>query len=147
MPRILLDAEGAAREASRQPRLEVADLVLVNTEGLTIEHILPQEASFGVRLYGFHSTESYLEHMHLLGNLAPLEKRINSACSNSSVEKKMTEPKLYRNSQFNLIKTLAAVGANKSPAYSKDALIQLGEALAKFAVKRWPLQDSDLVEE
>lgn len=147
LPRILLEAEGAAREASGQARLEIADLALVNTEGLTIEHILPQEASFGVRLYGFHSTESYLEHIHLLGNLAPLEKRINSACSNSSVEKKMTEPKLYRNSQFNLIKTLAAGGANKSPAYSKDALIGRSEELARFAVKRWPLLESDLVEE
>lgn len=147
LPRILLEAEGAARAASGQPRLEIADLALVNTEGLTIEHILPQEASFGVRLYGFHSTESYLEHIHLLGNLAPLEKRINSACSNSSVEKKMTEPKLYRSSQFNLIKTLAAGGANKSPAYSKDALIERSEELARFAVKRWPLLESDLVEE
>lgn len=147
LPRILLEAEGAAREATGQPRLEISDLALVNTEGLTIEHILPQEASFGVRLYGFHSTESYLEHIHLLGNLAPLEKRINSACSNSSVEKKMTESKLYRSSQFNLIKTLAAGGANKSPAYSKDALIERGEELARFAVKRWPLLESDLVEE
>ncbi|WP_439860868.1 DUF262 domain-containing protein [Pseudomonas sp. MBLB4136] len=147
LSRILLEAEGAAREASGQPRLDISDLALVNTEGLTIEHILPQEASFGVRLYGFHSTESYLEHIHLLGNLAPLEKRINSACSNSSVEKKMTESKLYRSSQFNLIKTLAAGGANKSPAYSKDALIERGEELAKFAVKRWPLLESDLVEE
>lgn len=146
LPRILLEAESAARESSGLPRLEIADMVLVNTEGLTIEHILPQEPSFGVRLYGFHSAESYLEHMHLLGNLAPLEKRINSACSNSSVEKKMTEPRLYRSSQFNLIKTLAAAGANKSPAYSKDALIQRGGDLAKFAVGRWPLQGSDLVE-
>lgn len=147
LPRILLEAEGAAREAAGQLRLEIADLALITTEGLTIEHILPQEASFGVRLYGFHSTESYLEHIHLLGNLAPLEKRINSACSNSSVEKKMTEPKLYRGSQFNLIKTLAAGGANNSPAYSKDALIERGEELARFAVKRWPLLESDLVEE
>ncbi|HEJ1320914.1 TPA: DUF262 domain-containing protein [Pseudomonas aeruginosa] len=147
LPRILLEAEGAAREASGQPRLEISDLALVNTEGLTIEHILPQEASFGVRLYGFQSTESYLEHIHLLGNLAPLEKRINSACSNSSVEKKMSEPKLYRSSQFNLIKTLAAGGANKSPAYSKGVLIERGEELARFAVKRWPLLESDLVEE
>jgi len=144
LPRILLEAESAARESSGLPRLEIADMVLVNTEGLTIEHILPQEPSFGVRPYGFHSAESYLEHMHLLGNLAPLEKRINSACSNSSVEKKMTEPRLYRSSQFNLIKTLAAAGANKSPAYSKNALIERGGELARFAVKRWPLLESDL---
>jgi len=147
LPRILLEAEGAAREASGQKRLDIADLVLINTDGLTIEHILPQEPSFGVRLYGFHSTESYLEHIHLIGNLAPLEKRINSACSNCSVEKKMTEPKLYRSSQFNLIKAMAVCGANKSPAYSKDVLIERSQELAKFAVKRWPLLESDLVEE
>ena len=49
-------------------------------------------------------------------------------------------------SQFNLIKTLAAAGANKSPAYSKDDLIERGGELARFAVKRWPLLESDLVE-
>lgn len=147
LSRIFLEAEGTAREASGQPRLEISDLVLINTEGLTIEHILPQEASFGVRLYGFHSTESYQEHMHLLGNLAPLEKRINSACSNSSVEQKVTESKLYRGSQFSLIKALAANGAGKSPAFSRDALLERGEKLARFAVKRWPLWESDLIEE
>ena len=147
LPRILLEAEGAAREAAGQQHLEIADLVLINTEGLTVEHILPQEASFGVRLYGFHSVESYLEHMHLIGNLAPLEKRINSACSNCSAEKKMSELKLYRSSQFHLIKSLAADGANKSPVYSKDALIARSQELAKFAVKRWPLLESDLVDD
>jgi hypothetical protein len=146
LPRILLEAEGTARRGMGQPDLDIADLVLINTEGLTIEHILPQETTFGVRMYGFHSTESYYEHLHLIGNLAPLEKRINSACSNCSAEKKMSEPKLYRNSQFNVIKALAAGGANASPAYSKNAVVERSQALASFAVKRWPLTSADLVE-
>lgn len=146
LPRSLFEAEGAARREVDQSDLDIGDLVLINTEGLTIEHILPQETSFGVRLYGFHSTESYLEHLHLIGNLAPLEKRINSACSNCSAEKKMSEPKLYRNSQFNLIKALAASGANCSPAFSKNALVEWSQELASFAVKRWPLTPTDLAE-
>jgi hypothetical protein len=139
LARILLEAEGAARRGAGQPDLGIDDLVQINTEGLTIEHILPQETSFGVRMYGFHSAESYLEHLHLIGNLVPLEKRINSACSNCSAEKKMSEPKLYRSSQFNLVKALAAAGANCSPAYSKNAVVERSRELASFAVKRWPL--------
>ncbi|RRW40028.1 DUF262 domain-containing protein [Pseudomonas luteola] len=144
LPRILLEAEEAARKSCRQPHLSIAELVQINTEGLTIEHILPQEASFGVRLYGFHSTEAYLEHIHLIGNLAPLEKRINSACSNCSAEKKMVEPKLYRGSRFNLVKKLAADSANRNPVYSKDALLERSQQLAGFAVKHWPLFQVDL---
>lgn len=146
LPRLLLEAEGAVREEAGQARLEIEDLVRINADGLTIEHILPQEASFGVRLYGFYSEESYLEHIHLLGNLAPLEKRINSACSNCSAEKKMSEPKLYRGSQFSLIQTLAARGAGASPAFSKDALLSRSAELARFAVRRWPLFTTDLDE-
>ncbi|HBP6668276.1 MULTISPECIES: DUF262 domain-containing protein [Pseudomonas] len=146
LPRILLEAEGAAREAAGESRLEIDDLVKLNTDGLTIEHVLPQEASFGVRLYGFHSAESYLEHIHLLGNLAPLEKRINSACGNCSAERKTSESKLYRSSQFNLIQNLAAGSANVSPAFTKDALLKRSAELARFSVTRWPLFETDLIE-
>jgi hypothetical protein len=146
LARILLEAESAVRVAAGMSELEIADLVELNTAGLTIEHILPQEPSFGVRLYGFYSEEAYLEHIHLLGNLAPLEKRINSACNNSSVENKVRDQKLYRASQFKLIQGLAAKNANANPAFSKDAINARSAELARFAVKKWPLTEADLAE-
>jgi len=144
--RILLEAESVARTAIGLPPLDIGDLVEINTSGLSIEHILPQEASFGVRLYGFRTEESYLEHIHLLGNLAPLEKRINSACNNFSAENKMRDPRLYRSSQFKLIQALAAKNANANPAFSKDAILARSIELARFSVKKWPLTEADLAE-
>ncbi len=146
LARILLEAESAARVAVGLPQLEIEELVEINAAGLTIDHILPQESSFGVRLYGFRTEESYSEHIHLLGNLAPLEKRINSACTNCSAETKMRDQKLYRSSKFKLIQGLAAKNASTNPAFSKDAILTRSTELARFAVKKWPLTDADLAD-
>jgi hypothetical protein len=147
LARILLETESANRVAADLPKLEIADLVDISTAGLTIEHILPQEPSFGVRLYGFHTEESYLEHIHLLGNLAPLEKRINSACNNSSAENKMRDQKLYRSSRFQIIQSLAAKNTNSNPAFSKNTILDRSAEIARFAVSRWPLSKNDLVQQ
>jgi hypothetical protein len=144
--RILLEAENDARESSRVEPLEIADLVELTTGGITIEHILSQEPSFGVRMYGFHSENSYEEHIHLLGNLAPLEKKLNSACNNNSAETKINEKKLYRSSTFLSVRGLAAKHTGKNPAYSKDAIYERGVELAQFAVKKWPLTKADIEE-
>lgn len=144
LSRILLEAESAARVAAGLSQLEIPDLVEITSAGLTIEHILPQEPSFGVKLYGFNSEESYDEHIHQLGNLAPLEKRLNSSCNNTSAENKIRDVKLYRASKFKLIQDLAANNTNSNPAFSKDALKARGAKLAKFAVKKWPLSTVDL---
>lgn len=146
LARIFLEAESAVRVEAGLPQLEIPELVEINIAGLTVEHILPQEASFGVRLYGFYSEELYLEHIHLLGNLAPLERRINSACNNCSAENKLRDLKLYRASSFKLVQRLAAQNANTNPAFSKDAILARSAELAKFSVRKWPLSEADLAE-
>ncbi|WP_297498587.1 DUF262 domain-containing HNH endonuclease family protein [Ferrovum sp.] len=142
--RILLEAENAARAEAGEAALAIKDMVEINKASLTVEHILPQEPSFGIKLYKFHSEDAYLEHIHLIGNLLPLERRINSACSNSSAETKMRDKKLYKDSQFKLVQNLAAKNANANPAYSRDAILSRSSDLAKFAVKTWPLTKVDL---
>lgn len=143
LARIFLEAESAVRVEAGLSQLEVLDLVEINIAGLTIEHILPQEASFGVRLYGFYSEELYLEHIHMLGNLAPLERRINSACNNCSAENKLRDLKLYRASSFKLVQRLAAQNSSTNPAFSKDAILARSAELAKFSVKKWALTEAD----
>lgn len=144
LPRIFIEAEDSLRQEMGQRSLEISDLHKMVTKGITIEHILPQEASFGVRKYGFHSEESYKEHLHRLGNLAPLEKKINSACSNMAVETKMSEPKLYRASKYRLIQQLIAEQAENDVSFSKEAIVERGARLADFALKRWPITLQDL---
>lgn len=144
--RILLEADDAARVKAGLPKLEISELVDLVSAGITIEHILPQEPSFGVKSYGFHSENSYEEHIHLLGNLAPLEKKLNSACNNTSTENKMREKKLYRASKFQQIQVLAADNASKNPSFSKASINERGLELAEFAVKAWPISKADLTD-
>lgn len=144
--RILLEAEDDIRINSGVEKLGITDLVDLVKSGITIEHILSQEPSFGVKMYGFHSENSYTEHIDLLGNLAPLEKKINSACSNTSVENKIREKKLYRSSEFLSVQKLAAENASHNPAFSKDAILARGSELAQFAVKTWPISKADIEE-
>lgn len=144
--RILLEAEDQARVDAGAQELQILELVNLISASVTIEHILPQEPSFGVESYGFQNAESYVEHIHLLGNLVPLEKKINSACNNLSVEHKMREEKLYRSSGMYLVKNIASISAGKTPAFSKEIMLKRSEELARFAVRAWPISIADIME-
>lgn len=144
--RILLAHEDATRQRRGVALLTTEELVRLVHDGITIEHVIPQEPSFGIRPYGFHSEESYLDNIHLLGNLLPLEKRLNSACSNNSTEEKIANRKLYRTSEFCSVKELAAMQANTTPAFSKQAILERSASLAAFAVCTWPISEADLTE-
>lgn len=142
--RILIEAENQARLDSGGTEYEITELAELFAASITVEHILPQEPSFGVRTYGFHSNESYVENIHRLGNLTLLERKLNSACNNTTVENKMREERLYRASQFQLIRELAAANATASPAFSRDAINTRGAQMARFAVRTWPISSADI---
>lgn len=144
--RILLAHEDATRQRQGVAPLSTEELVTLVKDGITIEHVIPQEPSFGIRQYGFHSEESYLENIHLLGNLLPLEKRINSACSNNSTEEKFSGRKLYRTSVFYTTKALAAQHSKSTPAFSKKAIIERSASLAAFSVTTWPISVEELTD-
>jgi len=62
---------------------EVSDLDYELFSDCQIEHILPQEAStFDVTTFGFASEDDYELTKHGLGNLTPLEKRLNIRAQN-----------------------------------------------------------------
>ena len=107
--------------------------------GQTVEHILPQEPSFGIRAYGFRSAEEYEDNIHRIGNLTLLESSLNSLCNNRSVEKKVSDERLYRISGYQMTQSLAAHSATRTPAFSLDDINARGTDLAKFCVQQWPL--------
>lgn len=140
LQRILLESEEQARSALQRPALDINDMVALTKEGLSIEHILPQEPSFNVTAYGFVNNDEYLQYLHRLGNLLLLEKSINSACSNSTVEQKITAPNLYHASSLRSVGALAANHVVQG-SYKKADLNIRSQALADMVAARWSIND------
>ena len=141
LARMLLQEEATARIAVNEPELGFAELALLNKDGLTVEHILPQDPdnSFSITGYGFGSNEEYLQHKHRLGNLVLLEGSINSACNNRTVEAKMTTPNLYMASSLCAVKAVAAKCAGNSKRFDKPLLVARSKSLSDLMVMYWPI--------
>jgi hypothetical protein len=137
--RILSAAEEQQRAALGSGEFELQELVGLVRSGQTVEHVLPQEPSFGVRAHGFATTDAYLGHIHRLGNLTLLESALNSSCNNQAVETKMKDEKLYRSSDYEMTKSLAALGATKVPPFTRTDIDERSATLARLCVARWPL--------
>jgi len=141
LTRMLIQEEENARQAVGEAVLDLTQLVDFNKDGLTAEHILPQdpENSFDIAGYGFDSADNYLQHKHRLGNLVLLEGSINSACNNRTVEAKMTMANLYMASKLCGVKAVAAQFAGNSQRFDLTALDQRSQRLAKLMVENWPI--------
>ncbi|MGF6596285.1 hypothetical protein P3T23_000992 [Paraburkholderia sp. GAS448] len=137
--RILSAAEEEQRVAIGSGGVELQQLVDLVRSGQTVEHVLPQEPSFGVRAHGFATAEAYVGHIHRLGNLTLLESALNSSCNNQAVETKMKDEKLYRSSGYEMTKSLAAAGATKAPAFTRADIDTRSADLARLCVARWPV--------
>ena len=138
-PVILLAAEESARTAIGQNGLTLNELANMNRDGLTVEHILPQEPSFNVTAYGFATPEEYLQHIHRIGNLTLLEARLNSRCNNRTVIEKMSNQDLYAESQLTAVAELRADRANRNPMFDLNAIASRSTAFADMVVRRWPM--------
>ena len=137
--RMLCAEEDKIRIARQKQQLSISELVDLVKQGQTIEHILPQDPSFGVKAYGFYSKEAYELDIHRIGNLTLLETRLNSICSNNTVEMKMKDNKMYRSSSYEITKAIAATGASKTPSFSKGEIDKRAVDLASFFVSKWPI--------
>jgi hypothetical protein len=138
--RMLLDEEDQARAQLGLPLLTVTELAAFNGEGLTAEHILPQQPNFDVTAYGFADREEYEQHKHRIGNLVLLEGPLNSACNNRSVEEKMSAPNLYHSSKLCAVTALAAAHMGAASAFSRPSIRNRASRLADIVVKRWPIE-------
>jgi hypothetical protein len=143
LPRMLLEEEAQARSQVGEPELTLNELAALNRDGLTVEHILPQDPdnSFNTAAYEFLTNDEYLQHVHRLGNLVLLEGGINSACNNHAVESKISHPNLYLSSSLSAVKAVAAACADNS-RFSKSRLVARSQRLSALVVKHWPIRDA-----
>lgn len=141
VPRILLQIEQDDRSTVGEPLLELASLVTLVSEGLTVEHVLPQDPdnSFSVVGYGFTDTNDYDLLKHRLGNLLLLEGRINSAGNNWTPEAKVGEPSLYRASDLCSVRGLAAKCVNLGVRFDRVMLVERSANIATLVADKWPV--------
>lgn len=139
--RMLLEEEVKVRASLNVPGLDLSEIKNLVGNGLTVEHILPQDSgnSFNPMAYGFATSEEYMQYVHRLGNLVLLESGINSACKNHAVEAKMSRPNLYLASSLRAVKAVAAQFAGNAP-FGKSALLNRSKKLAEMMVERWPIR-------
>lgn len=138
--RILYSLEDDERLKMKCPPIQLDELVSLAKSGHTVEHVLPQETSFGIRAYGFHTAESYEDNIHRLGNLTLIERSLNSSCSNQSVELKTKNKSLYRASQYQMTKAVAIAATSKSPPFSRREIENRSASRADHCVSVWPIE-------
>lgn len=141
VPRLLLQVEFESRLVVGETPLALSDLVQLIREGLTIEHVLPQDPdnSFQVESYGFQGTADYDLIKHRLGNLVLLEGGLNSGCNNRTVEVKVSGDKLYRASVLSSVRSIAADCSQPNSRFDRARVSTRSMAMAEGMVKRWPL--------
>lgn len=141
LQRMLLQEETQVRAEVGVAELALDELANLNRDGLTVEHILPQEPdnSFNTAAYGFPTNDEYMQHVHRLGNLVLLEGNVNSACKNHAVESKISHPNLYMASSLSAVKAVAAGCADNS-RFSKSRLVARSKSLSDLVVSNWPIR-------
>jgi hypothetical protein len=139
--RLLLQMEQEERSAVGEEPLDLTKLVVLVNEGLTVEHVLPQdpENSFDVGGYGFKDSNEYELMKHRLGNLILLEGGINSACKNRTVEAKVTAPNLYRASSLCSVRGVAATCTQPNVRFDRSMLSARSADIATLVAATWPL--------
>lgn len=139
--RLLLQVEQDTRSAVGEALLDLPTLVSLVSDGLTVEHVLPQDPgnSFDVSLYDFPDRSDYDLMKHRLGNLLLLEGALNSACNNRTVEAKVTAPNLYRASALCSVRGVAARCSQPNVRFDRGLLSRRSTDVADSVVNRWPL--------
>lgn len=139
LQRLLWEEEDQARLSLQQQPADIAAMAALNAAGMSIEHVLPQQPAFDIASYGFTGLEEFEEHKHRLGNLLLLETGLNSACKNTTVEAKVTNPRLYADSALVSVGALAASRVGKPQGYSLNNIEARSVALADMMLLRWPM--------
>ena len=141
LQRMLWEEEDKIRLSLQQTPADIDELSRLNAAVLSVEHILPQNPSFEITNHGFNNTEEFEEHKHRLGNLLLLERSLNSACQNSTVEAKITEPTLYANSALVSVRALAAHRVGQPQGYKLNNIEERSRTLAQLILSRWPIDN------
>jgi len=99
----------------------------------TIEHILSQEPKFSFRSLGFKNSDEFEEYEHSLGNLALVEKSINSAAQNKNPIEKVPN---YDLSKYQMTKVLASsISTGKS--FAKQNVKDRTNEISEYIMHTW----------
>lgn len=139
---ILHEHDEAYRARTGGAPLSMAELKQLRAKEPTIDHVLAQQPTFDGDSRGFKDEADYNANLHRLGNLAILERSINSAAQTKSPEQKASEDKLYPASAYLSTQRLAAdIGteAAAGKAFGAEAVEARTNELIEFCAKRWNL--------
>jgi hypothetical protein len=137
--RILTEIEKSVRVSMGCPPPPLAELQALIVAEQSVEHILPQEPSFGFPSYGFTTREEYDQAKHRLGNLTLLTKAENSRCNNEPVQNKFSADNLYHASMYRMTRRIAAKGLGRECPFDKSDIEERSSEIATFCVSRWPV--------
>ena len=101
---------------------------------MQVEHIFPQDPSdFDQSTFGFSKNDNdYANEINRIGNLALIEKRLNSQCSNFPPQKKSG---FYSESE---IKDTAELGNDLKSDFTKKDIEKRNEEIAKYCLDNFP---------
>ncbi|HZZ84897.1 MAG TPA: DUF262 domain-containing protein [Anaeromyxobacteraceae bacterium] len=120
----------------------VGELKQFRAKDPTIDHVLAQQPTFDGDSRGFKDEADYNANLHRLGNLAILERSINSAAQTKSPEQKASEDKLYPASAYVSTQRLAAdLGSDAADGKTFGAITVDARTneLIEFCATRWIL--------
>ena len=120
-------------ERLQSKAFDIAKLKKIMQSDPTVEHILSQTPNFKARALGFRNEADFEEWQNMIGNLAMLEKRINSAIGNLDLSEKING---YTKSLFRPTKELATKSA-VNLTFKKDDLVRRNKDLAVDFTGRW----------
>jgi hypothetical protein len=99
----------------------------------TIEHVLAQNPTFSLKSAGFENETDFTNTEHRLGNLAILERRLNSGARNRSPIDKTS---VYDRSKFRMSRDLSSQIAS-AQKFDKNAIEDRTEEIWKYLALRW----------
>ncbi|WP_297445230.1 HNH endonuclease family protein [Desulfurobacterium sp.] len=97
---------------------------------ITVEHILPKEPNFDVKVYDFDNEEDYLKHKDKLGNLTLLSRSISSQVENKTLLAKIS----YYNRENRLLEITRRLASEieRKGSFTKRDVIERTKAIAEF---------------
>jgi hypothetical protein len=139
---VLLEYDEMLRRGEGKTPLGMPDLREMWTKEPTIDHVLAQRPSFDIKARGFRDDEHYSEQLHRLGNLALVEKTINSSGNNKTPEEKAREDNLYKSSAYLSTRRFGArISAivEQGGQYDATEVDSRDKEMVEFCMTRWPL--------
>ncbi|MDG7030004.1 MAG: DUF262 domain-containing protein [Nitrososphaerota archaeon] len=139
---VLEEFDDYARNQQHLPAQSLFDIRRLASREPTIDHILAQSGAFNIQGRGFQDDQDFLNSKDCLGNLALVEKTINSSAQGKTPEQKANETSLYFASEYQSTKGFSAslsARAATGGLFGKREMQDRTQSLIQFCLMRWAL--------